>query len=141
VGEWEDGGVDLRKDRAKPTWRERADGKQFSQWSALGKCQGTELVSQIWEKLFVVYNALYFMGRKDTVINLLEYFHKICWGFLHSPPAWDMCLQLRLSEVNLLHLSFVPHHRQMYLGCSKCTSSTSDPTMRPLHLAMLWFLS
>lgn len=68
--------------------------------------------------------ALNFVLRNYTIFNVLECFLKAYWGFLHSPPAWGMHLQPRLSKVNLLHWSFIADHGQRYLGCSKSTSFT-----------------
>lgn len=77
-GRVEGKGVDLCKDRAKSTWRVRADMKQFLQWGMMGKCQGTGAVF-LHHKSGENYVCLImrFMGRNNTMFNALESFLKI----------------------------------------------------------------
>lgn len=67
----EEGGIDLRKDRAKSTRKETANVEWFLQLET-SKNWSWFLASQTCGKLFLPYYVLYFRGRNDTTFNVLE---------------------------------------------------------------------
>lgn len=108
--------------RREPIWSSSCSG---GYWGNVKEQELVSYITNVREKISALLRVVFY-GKKCLHVKSAWVFPWNILSLSSQPSCLGTWLQPSLSEVNLLHWTFIPDHRQSYLRCFKCASSLCD---------------